>query len=74
MTARENVPYITTDSPVGIVAAGPRFSIRHIATVARFSVGRIVLHLLAMVGDRCVRFHVAGMTRELPWSRTARDS
>jgi hypothetical protein len=33
--------------------------------LARFSVGRILLHLLAMLGDRCVRFHVAGIVREL---------
>jgi hypothetical protein len=36
-------------------------------TLARFSVGRILLHLLAMAGDRCVRFHVEGIIRELPW-------
>ena len=36
-------------------------------TLARFCVGRILLHLLAMAGDRCVRFHVAGIIRELPW-------
>jgi hypothetical protein len=35
-------------------------------TFARFSGGRIFLHLLAMVGDRSVRFHVAGIIRELP--------
>jgi hypothetical protein len=35
------------------------------STVARFSVGRILLHLLAMLGDRCVRFHVAGIIREI---------
>ena len=34
-------------------------------TLARFPVGRIILHLLAMLGDRCVRFHVAGIMREL---------
>jgi Permuted papain-like amidase enzyme, YaeF/YiiX, C92 family len=34
-------------------------------TLARFSVGRILLHLLAMLGDRCVRFHVAGIMREI---------
>jgi len=34
-------------------------------TLARFSVGRMLLHLLAMVGDRCVRFHVAGIMREI---------
>ena len=36
-------------------------------TLARFCVGRILLHLLAMAGDRCVRFHVEGIIRELPW-------
>ena len=36
-------------------------------TLARFRVGRILLHLLAMAGDRCVRFHVAGIVRELSW-------
>src|SRR6266436_4783663 len=35
-------------------------------TLARFSGGRVLLHLLAMLGDRCVRFHVAGIIRELP--------
>ncbi|HWZ72142.1 MAG TPA: YiiX/YebB-like N1pC/P60 family cysteine hydrolase [Casimicrobiaceae bacterium] len=34
--------------------------------LARFSVGRILLHLLAMLGDRCVRFHLEGIVRELP--------
>ena len=34
--------------------------------LARFSVGRILLHLLAMHGDRCVRFHLEGIVRELP--------
>ncbi|SPE25094.1 hypothetical protein SBBP1_30001 [Burkholderiales bacterium] len=36
-------------------------------TLARFRHGRILLHLIAMVGDRSVRFHVAGIVRELPW-------
>jgi len=36
-------------------------------TLARFRLGRVVLHLLAMLGDRCVHFHVAGIIRELPW-------
>jgi hypothetical protein len=36
------------------------------ATLARLRIGRISLHLLAMLGDRCVRFHVAGIMRELP--------
>jgi hypothetical protein len=33
--------------------------------------GRILLHMLAMLGDRCVRFHLAGIGRELPSYRTA---
>jgi hypothetical protein len=34
-------------------------------TLARFSAGRVVLHLLAMMGDREFRFHTAGIMREL---------
>jgi hypothetical protein len=34
--------------------------------LAQFSAGRILLHLLAMLGDRCVRFHLEGIVRELP--------
>ena len=34
-------------------------------TLARFSGGRIVLHLGAMLGDGAVRFHAAGIAREL---------
>jgi len=40
-------------------------------TLARFSAGRILLHLLAMLGDRCVRFHVAGIMREVTLVATA---
>jgi hypothetical protein len=40
-------------------------------TLANFGVGRILLHLRAMLGDRCVRFHVAGIIRELPWLAAA---
>ena len=36
-------------------------------TLAHFGIGRIFRHLRAMLGDRCVRFHVAGIMRELPW-------
>jgi hypothetical protein len=35
---------------------------------ARFSAVRILLHLLAMLGDRCVHFHTAGIIRELTWA------
>ena len=34
---------------------------------ARFRAGRILLHLLAMLGDRSVRFHFDGIAREMPW-------
>ena len=36
-----------------------------IAELARFSLGRAFLHLIAMLGDRGVRFHAAGIAREL---------
>jgi hypothetical protein len=32
--------------------------------LARFSLGRVVLHLVAMLGDRAFRFHAAGILRE----------
>jgi permuted papain-like amidase YaeF/Yiix C92 family enzyme len=35
--------------------------------LARLSVGRILLHLIAMLGDHSVRFHFEGIARELPW-------
>jgi hypothetical protein len=34
-------------------------------TLARSSLGRVVLHLLAMIGDGAFRFHAAGILREL---------
>ena len=34
--------------------------------LARFSLGRVLLHLLAMMGDGALRFHAAGILRELP--------
>jgi hypothetical protein len=37
------------------------------AELARFSLGRVLLHLIAMLGDRAVRFHAAGIARELSW-------
>ena len=40
-------------------------------TLARFRFGRVLLHLLAMLCDRCVRFHVVGVIRELPWLAAA---
>ena len=50
----------------GIVVPRAGFTIGDMATLARFCLGRILLHLLAIVGDGCVRFHVAGISRELP--------
>ena len=72
MTQHENVQSTakarTTEGRAGafdIVAA--TFIIPRMTVLSRFSVGRILLHLLAMLGDRCIRFHVAGIMRELPW-------
>jgi hypothetical protein len=33
--------------------------------LARFSLGRVLLHLIAALGDGAVRFHAAGIRREL---------
>ena len=55
------------DGALDIVAGWAGFTVRHMAALARFPVGRILLHLVAMLGDRCVRFHVAGIMRELRW-------
>jgi hypothetical protein len=35
--------------------------------LARHRSGRVLLHCCAMVGDREVRFHCAGIVREMPW-------
>jgi hypothetical protein len=40
--------------------------------LVRFSAGRILLHILAMLGDRSVRFHMEGIRRELPWLESVR--
>ena len=37
------------------------------AELARFSLGRVFLHLIAMLRDGAIRFHAAGITRELSW-------
>jgi len=42
-----------------------------IAELARFSLGRVLLHLIAMLRDRAVRFHAAGIMRELSWAAEA---
>ena len=34
-----------------------------------FSLGRVFLHLVAMAGDGAVRFHLAGIRRELALAR-----
>ena len=38
-----------------------------IAELHRCSLGRVLLHLIAMLGDRAVRFDAAGIARELSW-------
>jgi hypothetical protein len=54
-----------------IAVASTGFTIGRMRTLAHYCVGRILLHLLALLGDRCVRFHVAGIMRELPWVAAA---
>ncbi|PWT70339.1 MAG: hypothetical protein C5B46_09690 [Proteobacteria bacterium] len=49
------------------VATTARFTIRGTMYLSRFALGRVLLHVLAMLGDGCFRFHVAGITRELTW-------
>ena len=51
---------------VDIAAAPTGCTIGCMTTLARFPFGRILLHLLAMLGDGCIRFHGAGIARELP--------
>jgi hypothetical protein len=41
------------------------------AILALFGAGRILLHLLAALGDGCFRFHAAGIMRELSRLATA---
>jgi len=38
-----------------------------ITEFASFSFGRVLMHLVAMLGDRAIRFHAAGIARELSW-------
>lgn len=49
-----------------VAAACTRWVGGCLSALTRYPIGRIVLHLLAMAGDRCVRFHLAGIVRELP--------
>ena len=51
----------TGDVAIDVATAWMRLSV----AVAGYAAGRIVLHVLAMAGDRCVRFHCAGIVREL---------
>ena len=41
------------------------------AILALYGGGRILLHLLAALGDRCFRFHAGGIMRELAAFATA---
>ena len=52
-----------TFAPCGKVLEGR--TLDAMLTLARFSLGRVLLHLLAMMGDGAFRFHAAGILREL---------
>ena len=54
-----------TDERVIVIKTFPMRRI-NMAMLARFRVGRVLLHLLALLGDGRVRFHVEGIARELP--------
>ncbi len=64
------------EKPVATHRARPR-SMRatsglNMTILMRYSVGRILLHVLAMVGDRCVRFHLQGIRKRI--ARRALDA
>jgi hypothetical protein len=43
------------------------------AELACFSLGRALLHLIAMLRDGAIRFHAAGIMRELSWVEQAAE-
>jgi hypothetical protein len=47
------------------VRVEPRIDQTMIAELARFTLGRVLLHFIAMLRDGAVRFHAAGIAREL---------
>ena len=53
--------------PSSSLRACPAIQKSSMTILARLSAGRILLHLIAMLGDRSVRFHFKGIARELPW-------
>jgi len=54
-----------------LTAAWTHLARRSTASLARFAVGRVLLHLIATTGDRCIRFHGAGILREIPGGAAA---
>ena len=49
-----------------LTAAWTHLASRSTLSLAQFSVGRVLLHLIATTSDRCIRFHGAGILREIP--------
>ena len=54
-----------------LTAAWTHLAHRSTLGLARFSVGRVLLHLMALASDRCIRFHGAGILREIPGGAAA---
>jgi hypothetical protein len=63
---REAIPAPAPEVRPVLILAPPGFVIP-MSAVAQLRIGRILLHLLAMTGDGHVRFHLAGIRRELSW-------
>jgi len=63
--------------PTTVVSAAARVTTTsqdiEMLTLARFRLGRVLLHLLAMLGDRCVRFHLSRASSGT-WGAAARPS
>jgi hypothetical protein len=57
---------VTTEQGTIVVKTCP-FRQINMATLARFRVGRVLLHLLVLLGDGSVLFHCQDILRELPW-------
>lgn len=57
--------FVSIDTIVQWIAASSGFTLSHMTTLARYSVGRILLHLLCILRNRRIRFQAAGIMREI---------
>ena len=54
-----------------LASAWGHLASRSTLRLAQFSVGRVLLHLIATTSDRCIRFHGEGILREIPGGTAA---